>query len=74
MLNKGSGYTRPWFVFSAKLNSTAAWFIMCACRNRFIHVYAEVILFPASIAYFYFLFLISTFLSFKVVSHRQVFR
>jgi hypothetical protein len=24
MLNKGSGHTHPWFVLSAKLNSTAA--------------------------------------------------
>jgi hypothetical protein len=49
-------------------------FVMCACRNRKIYFNAEVILFPASTAYFYFLSLISTFLSFEVVSHRQVFR
>jgi hypothetical protein len=101
MLNKGSGNTRPWFVLSVKLNSTAPWckyvhlfrfsdvplqsfvvvFVLfvvvcvrCACRNRFIQFHAEVILFPASTAYLYFLSLISTFLSFEVVSHRQVFR
>jgi hypothetical protein len=46
-------------------------FVMRAGRNRFIHFHAEVILFPTSTAY---LFLISLFLSFKVVSHLQVFR
>ena len=35
-----------------------------AIGNRFIHFHAEVILFPASTAYFYFLFLISMFLFF----------
>jgi hypothetical protein len=49
-------------------------FVLCACHNRFVHFHAEVILFPASTAYFYFLFLISMFMSFEVVSHQQVFR
>jgi hypothetical protein len=36
------------------------------------HFHAEVILFPASTAHFYFLFLISMFLPFEVASYRWV--
>ena len=49
-------------------------FCMRACRNRFIHFHAEVILFPVLTLNFYFLLLISMFLSFEAVGYQQVFR
>ena len=49
-------------------------FCMRTCRNRFIHLHAEVILFPVLTSNLYFLLLISMFLSFEAVGYQQVFR
>ena len=41
-------------------------FVIRACRNRFTHFHAELILFPVLTAHFYFLFLISMLSLFEV--------
>ena len=75
LLNKSFGHNGPWFVLSAKLNSPATW---CTLGHLFRFAHYTTTIFFCHLWFvcccLCFVFLISVFLSFEVVSHQQVFR